>query len=55
MLTILLIILLILLGGGAGYYGHHHYSKSGLSVVLGVVLFVLLALWLIGGLGDSSR
>lgn len=51
MTTILIIILLIvLLGGGGGYYGYRTYGGAGLGGALGLVLVVLLAVWLLGGL-----
>jgi hypothetical protein len=49
--TILIIILLILLlGGGGGYWGYSRWGGPGLGGVLGVVLVVVLAVWLLGGL-----
>jgi hypothetical protein len=51
MTTILIIVLLIvLLGGGGGYYGYRTYGGAGLGGALGLVLIVLLAVWLLGGL-----
>jgi uncharacterized membrane protein YccC len=51
MSTILIIVVLILLfGGGGGYYGYSRYGGRGLGSVLGLVLVVLLAVWLLGGL-----
>lgn len=51
MLTILIIVLLILLlGGGGGYYGYSRWGGPGLGGVLGVLLVVVLAVWLLGGL-----
>jgi hypothetical protein len=51
MSLILLIILIVLIfGGGGGYYAHSRYGGAGLGGVLGTVLFVLLILWLLGGL-----
>lgn len=48
MSTILIVILLIvLLGGGGGYYAHGRYGGAGLGGVLGLVLVVVLALWLL--------
>ena len=52
MSTILIIIVLVLiLGGGGGYYAHGRYGGTGLGGVLGIVVLVLVALWLFGGLG----
>jgi hypothetical protein len=49
--TILIIVLLILLlGGGGGYYGYSRWGGPGLGGVLGVLLVVVLAVWLLGGL-----
>jgi len=49
--TILIIVLLILLlGGGGGYYGYSRWGGPGLGGVLGIVLIVLVAIWLLGGL-----
>ncbi len=51
MTTILIIVVLILLlGGGGGYYGYSRYGGSGLGGVLGLILVVVVALWLFGGL-----
>lgn len=51
MSTILIIVVLILLfGGGGGYYGYNRYGGRGLGSVLGIVLVVLIAIWLLGGL-----
>ena len=50
--TILIIVVLVLLlGGGGGYYAHSNYGGAGLGGVLGVVVLVLVALWLFGGVG----
>jgi uncharacterized protein DUF3309 len=50
MSTILIIVVLILLLGGGGYYGYDRYGGRGIGGVLGLVLVVLLAVWLFGGL-----
>lgn len=51
MSTILIIVVLVLLlGGGGGYYGYNRYGGSGLVGALGLVLIVLVAVWLFGGL-----
>jgi hypothetical protein len=49
MSTILIIVVLILLLGG-GYYGYNRYGGRGIGGVLGLVVVVLLAVWLFGGL-----
>jgi hypothetical protein len=55
MSTILIIVVLVLIfGGGGGYYAHGRYGGAGLGGVLGIVVLVLVALWLFGGL-DTSR
>jgi hypothetical protein len=54
MSTILIVVVLILLlGGGGGYYGYSRYGASGLGGALGLVVVVLLAVWLLGGLHIS--
>ena len=51
MATILIVILLILLlGGGGGYYGYSRWGGRGLSGALGLVLILVVAIWLLGGL-----
>jgi hypothetical protein len=51
MSTILIIVVLILLlGGGGGYYGFNRYGGRGIGGVLGLVVVLLLAVWLLGGL-----
>jgi uncharacterized protein DUF3309 len=51
MTTILIVVLLVLLlGGGGGYYGYSRYGGSGLGGALGLVLIILAAIWLLGGL-----
>jgi hypothetical protein len=44
---VIVIILVLLFGGGGGYYAHGRYGGAGLGGVLGVVLIVVLALWLL--------
>jgi Protein of unknown function (DUF3309) len=52
MSTLLIIVVLVLLfGGGGGYYAHNRYGGTGLGGVLGLVVFVLVVLWLVGGIG----
>lgn len=51
MSTILIIVLVVLLlGGGGGYYGYSRYGGSGLGGAVGLVLVIMLAVWLFGGL-----
>ena len=49
-LILIIVIVVLLLGGGGGYYAHRNYGGAGLGGVLGLVLIVILALWLFGGL-----
>jgi hypothetical protein len=51
MSTILIVIVLVLLlGGGGGYHGYSRYGGTGLGGALGLVLIILSAVWLLGGL-----
>jgi hypothetical protein len=55
---ILLIIILFLVfggGGGGGYYGYSAYGAPGLGGALNIVLLVLLAVWLFGGMRRNPR
>ncbi len=47
-LILIIILLVIVFGGGGGYYAHSYYGRPGLGGVLGVVVIVLVALWLVG-------
>jgi hypothetical protein len=47
---LIIVVLILLLGGGGGYYGYNRYGGRGIGGVLGLVLVVLLAVWLFGGL-----
>lgn len=47
---LIIVILILLLGGGGGYYGYNRYGGRGLGGVFGLVLIVLVAFWLFGGL-----
>jgi hypothetical protein len=48
---ILLIILVVLLfGGGGGYYGYSRWGRSGGLGIIGTVLLVALAVFLVGGI-----
>ena len=50
-MLILILILLLLFGGGGGYYGHRRWGPSGgAGIGLGTVLFILLIVYLVGGL-----
>lgn len=51
MSTILIIVLiLVVFGGGGGWYGYNRYGYNGLGGALGLVLFILLIAYLLGGL-----
>jgi Protein of unknown function (DUF3309) len=47
---LIIVVLILLLGGGGGYYGYNRYGGRGLGGVLGLVLVIMLAVWLFGGL-----
>jgi hypothetical protein len=49
-LLIIIVVLFLLFGGGGGYYAHSRYGMPGLGGVLGLVVIILVALWLFGGL-----
>lgn len=49
-LIIVIIVLVLLFGGGGGYYAHRSYGLPGLGGVLGLIVFVLIIAWLLGGL-----
>jgi uncharacterized protein DUF3309 len=51
--VLIIIVLILLLGGGGGYYAHGRYGGAGLGGVLGLVLFVLVVLWLVGALSGG--
>ena len=49
-MIVIIVVLLLLFGGGGGYYAHRSYGGAGLGGVLGTVLIVFIALWLLGGI-----
>ena len=53
-LIIIIIVLVLIFGGGGGYYAHRSYGVPGLGGVIGLILVVLIALWLFGGLHVGS-
>jgi hypothetical protein len=52
---LLIIILFLVFGGGGGYYGYSAYGAPGLGGALSIVLLVLLAVWLFGGMRRNPR
>lgn len=46
----MVVVLVLLLGGGAGYYGYSYHGRRGLGSALGMVVVVLLAVWVLGGI-----
>jgi hypothetical protein len=49
-LILLIVVLVLMFGGGGGYYGYRRWGTGGGIGIFGVVLIVLLALYLFGGL-----
>jgi hypothetical protein len=47
---VLLLIILLLFGGGGGYYGYRSYGYRGGLGIFGVVLFILILVYLFGGI-----
>jgi len=47
---LLLIIFLLLLFGGGGYYGYSRWGTRGGLGIVGTVLLIVLALYLVGAL-----
>ncbi len=47
---LLLIIVLLLLFGGGGYYGYSRWGTRGGLGIVGTVLLIVLALYLVGAL-----
>lgn len=48
-MLLLIIILVLLFGGGGGYYGYSRWGAGGGIGILGTVLLVVLAVYLLGG------
>ena len=46
----LIILLVLLFGGGGGYYGYSRWGAGGGLGILGTVLFVVVIVYLVGGL-----
>ena len=49
-LLVILLIILLLFGGGGGWYGYRRYGYGGGLGIFGVVLFILILIYLFGGL-----
>ena len=47
MLLILIVLLILLLGGGGGYYGYSRWGRTGGLGVVGTLLVIVLALYLL--------
>lgn len=47
-MLLLLIILVLLFGGGGGYYGYSRWGSRGGMGIVGTVLLIVLALYLLG-------
>ena len=48
-MLLVLILILLLLGGGGGYYGYSRWGAGGGVSIFGLVLFILLVYYLVGG------
>jgi hypothetical protein len=48
-MLLLIIILVLLFGGGGGYYGYSRWGAGGGIGILGTVLLIVLAVYLLGG------
>ena len=49
-MLLLIILLVLLFGGGGGYYGYSRWGTGGGLGIVGVVLLVLVAVYLFGGM-----
>jgi hypothetical protein len=49
-MLLLIIVLVLLFGGGGGYYGYSRWGTGGGLGIVGTVLMILLAVYLLGGL-----
>jgi hypothetical protein len=47
-MLLLIIVLVLLLGGGGGYYGYSRWGTGGGLGIVGTVLLIILALYLLG-------
>jgi hypothetical protein len=50
MILVVVVLVLLLLGGGGGYYGYSRYGGRGVGGTLGLVLIVIVAVWIFGGM-----
>ena len=49
-MLLLIILLVLLFGGGGGYYGYSRWGAGGGIGILGTVLLIVLAVYLLGGI-----
>ena len=49
-MLLLIILLVVLFGGGGGYYGYTRWGKGGSLGVVGTLLWILVIVYLVGGL-----
>ena len=49
-MLLLIILLVLLFGGGGGYYGYSRWGTGGGIGILGTVLLIVLAVYLLGGI-----
>ena len=49
-MLLLIVVLVLLFGGGGGYYGYSRWGTGGGLGIVGTVLIILLAVYLLGGL-----
>jgi hypothetical protein len=49
-MLLLIVLLLLLFGGGGGYYGYSRWGSRGGLGIVGTVLLIVVAVYLIGGL-----
>lgn len=49
-MLLLIILFLLLFGGGGGYYGYSRWGTGGGLGIVGTVLVIVLAMYLLGGM-----
>jgi len=49
-MLLIILILVLLFAGGGGYYGYSRWGAGGGLGIVGTVLLILLAVYLLGGL-----
>jgi hypothetical protein len=49
-MILVVVVLVLLLGGGGSYYGYSRYGGRGAGGTLGLVLIVIVAVWIFGGM-----